>query len=178
MDSGRLARLAGAGDRVLPLSMLNVLRSNAQNLSCRNGFAASLDPKITMAAAQTVKSAKKVCFVTIGATASFNALLEAVLTPTFLETLEAFGYTDLLLQHGKEGSSILENLKESEEYNPVARSEINISGFDFNKQGLGQEMRAAKGENGDSEGVVISHAGTTTVNLLVVFLCRLCLRFI
>lgn len=38
---------------------------------------------------------------------------------------------------------------------------INISGFDFNRKGLGAEMMAAKGQNEMNKGVVISHAGTS-----------------
>ena len=112
-----------------------------------------------MAVAQTAEESKKVCFVTIGATASFNALLEAVLTRTFLEALEAFGYTDLLLQYGLEGAAILDKYREMNQAVSNTRHKIKIDGFDFNKQGLGQEMRAAKGETNHSEGVVISHAG-------------------
>ena len=112
-----------------------------------------------MAVAQAERSPRKVCFVTIGATASFNALLEGVLTPTFLDALHTLGYTDLLLQYGLEGSSILKKRFVGEEPNTALNGKVNISGFDFNKQGLGQEMRAAKGENGDLEGVIISHAG-------------------
>ena len=114
-----------------------------------------------MAIAKAVEAPRKVCFVTIGATASFDALLKAVLTRIFLETLEKLGYTDLILQYGKDGLSILDRFRESEENGSKTDSKINISGFDFNKQGLGQEMRVAKGENGDLEGVVISHAGMT-----------------
>ena len=119
-----------------------------------------------MAIAKAAEAPRKVCFVTIGATASFDALLEAVLTRTFLETLEKFEYTDLILQYGKDGLSILERFRQSEEHVSASTSKINISGFDFNKQGLGQEMRAAKGENGGLEGVVISHAGMITENCL------------
>lgn len=113
----------------------------------------------SMVVAQAVQNAKRVCFVTIGATASFNALLEAVLNQTFLQALQNLGYTDLLLQHGLEGASILKGFLLSDQYTSLSNGKLNISGFDFNKQGLGQEMRAAKGENGDLEGVVISHAG-------------------
>ena len=109
---------------------------------------------------------RKVCFVTIGATASFGALIEAVLTQAFLETLENLEYTHLILQHGKDGLSILERFRKSGEHDSKTTPKIQISGFDFNKQGLGQEMRAAKGENGDLEGVVISHAGMIAENRL------------
>lgn len=119
-----------------------------------------------MAVVQAVEAPRKVCFVTIGATASFDELLEAVLSPTFLATLENIGYTDLVLQYGKDGLSVLDRFRESEKHVSKTTSKINISGFDFNKQGLGQEMRAAKGEDGDLEGVVISHAGMIAENCL------------
>ena len=107
---------------------------------------------------------KKLCFVTIGATASFDALIKSTLEPEFLKTLRASGYTDLLLQHGTEGRLLL-----NEYYEVIANDQdknygLNINGFDFNKQGLGEEMRAAKGESDDTEGAVISHAGMASGN--------------
>lgn len=98
---------------------------------------------------------RKLCFVTIGATASFDALITAVLSEPFLETLKTADYTDLLIQHGLEGEKILKDFKpdNSEEHG------IRVRGFAFNKKGLGQEMRAAKGGKDDAEGIVISHAG-------------------
>ena len=105
-----------------------------------------------------LKRPKKLCFVTIGATASFDSLIKAILSQGFLEALHALGYTDLLLQHGANGGSILEEHRMSLE-NASNDHGLNINGFDFNKQGLGEEMRAAKGDSGNVEGVVISHAG-------------------
>lgn len=98
---------------------------------------------------------KKVCFVTIGATAGFDALIQVALSPAFLEALKASGYTDLRLQYGKDGEKYLNDYIESS----GGDSSIKISGFDFNKEGLGWEMRACKGEDGGAVGVVISHAG-------------------
>lgn len=100
----------------------------------------------------------RVCFVTIGATASFEALLRATLNPAFLEALEQYGYTDLRVQHGKDGRLIMQQFIDQHPRKDISHT-VNISGFDFNKQGLGQEMQAAKGQNGTREGVVISHAG-------------------
>ena len=105
---------------------------------------------------------KKLCFVTIGATASFDSLISATLHPSFLRALEAANYTDLLLQHGREGGKLLKKIKDQIDINNEKRSNIRVNGFDFNKNGLVGEMRAAKGgrEDGAVEGVVISHAGT------------------
>lgn len=102
---------------------------------------------------------RKLCFVTIGATAAFDALIKAALSPPFLEALKISGYTDLRLQHGKDGRLILDEFRESNGAKSEEEHGIVVSGFDFNKQGLGSEMRAAKGEDNRTEGVVISHAG-------------------
>ena len=112
---------------------------------------------------------KKLCFVTIGATASFDSLIKTALSPEFLEALQASGYTDLLLQHGTEGSLVLNQYRNSVENTTGTDHRLNISGFDFNKQGLGEEMRAAKGGNGDAEGVVISHAGMIGTSRILKF---------
>ena len=105
-------------------------------------------------------SSKKLCFVTIGATASFDSLIKAALSQHFLEALQKNGYTNLLLQHGKEGGKILEDFQTCNYTGEDQRYKLGIAGFDFNRKGLGEEMRAAKGTAGGLEGVVISHAGT------------------
>ncbi|KAI9735855.1 MAG: N-acetylglucosaminyldiphosphodolichol N-acetylglucosaminyltransferase catalytic subunit alg13 [Cirrosporium novae-zelandiae] len=107
---------------------------------------------------------QRLCFVTIGATASFNDLLSAALSRPFLEALFQAGYTDLLLQYGKEeGQHIFEDFIHTHPKGTDGQYGLNINGFDFNKRGLGQEMRAAKGEQGRREGVVISHAGSGSI---------------
>ncbi|MCJ1322213.1 N-acetylglucosaminyldiphosphodolichol N-acetylglucosaminyltransferase catalytic subunit alg13 [Xylographa vitiligo] len=84
---------------------------------------------------------KKLCFLTVGATAPFDALIAASLSPPFLAALRAASYTDLLLQHGS-----------SQVYNPATAAEagkrhgLTVRGFAFNREGLGREMRAAKAE--------------------------------
>ena len=103
---------------------------------------------------------RKVCFVTIGATATFDSLINAVLELPFLELLQDNGYTDLRLQYGRDGASILEEHMAKREQNNQKVFGLHITGFDFNKQGLGVEMRAAKQGEDTVEGVVISHAGT------------------
>lgn len=102
---------------------------------------------------------KKLCFVTIGATASFDSLIAAALSQEFLRTLCNAGYTDLLLQHGSEGQKIFEDFIIQYRIDSPERCGLNLNGFSFNKRGLGWEMKAAKGGNGAEEGVVISHAG-------------------
>lgn len=106
----------------------------------------------------------KRCFVTVGATASFIALIRKVLEPSFLVALQAQNYTQLRIQYGKDGKKTFddylwvlgEDIKKS--------SGIEITGFDFNINGLREEMLAAKRVYSTSkmdglEGCVISHAG-------------------
>ena len=102
---------------------------------------------------------QKVCFVTIGATADFDPLLRAVLSPSFLQALHTSAYTSLLLQYGSSGKLILKEFEENATNDHRKSYGIEVTGFDFNKQGLSQEMRAVKGGNGTEEGIVISHAG-------------------
>lgn len=107
------------------------------------------------------KQPRRLCFVTIGATASFNSLISACLESRFLEALSRAGYTNLLIQYGKEGEAIFNRV--TSEIGMSKQTELIINGFNFNRSGLGQEMRAAKGGPNDSQGVVISHAGSGTI---------------
>lgn len=106
----------------------------------------------------------KRCFVTVGATASFTRLIRAVLEARFLDALAHQGYTELRVQYGKGGK------KTFDDYFWVLPDELKtklgiaITGFDFNKDGLQEEMLAAKRVHKKSqyrgvEGCVISHAG-------------------
>ncbi|KAL8775014.1 MAG: hypothetical protein Q9209_000493 [Squamulea sp. 1 TL-2023] len=106
---------------------------------------------------------QRVCFVTIGATAAFDQLLQAVLTSQFLRTLQASGYTKLLLQYGKNGYNILKDFESEVAFGEANKHGIDISGFDFNKLGLGQEMWSVKAGEDRAEGVVISHAGSGSI---------------
>lgn len=113
-----------------------------------------------MTAAQPTKR----CFVTVGATASFTSLIRAVLEPTFLEALGKEGYTELRMQFGKGGKKTFDDYSWVLPDELKQRLGISITGFDFNKDGLREEMFAAKRTYGKSkyagvEGCVISHAG-------------------
>lgn len=114
-----------------------------------------------------ISKPKKLCFVTIGATASFDPLIKATTSPSFLKALNDAGYTDLLLQYGKEGKVLLEQCNEAHSLHSEKGYGITIKGFDFNSEGLGSEMRAAKGEQGGAGGLVISHAGIVLAPFLV-----------
>ena len=106
---------------------------------------------------------KRSCFVTIGATATFDSLITAALQPNFLCALRDHGFTNLLIQYGK-GRSAYEEFENVFPAGCDTRCGINIQGFDFNPQGLRTEMLIAKGAKREAlrdvrEGVVISHAG-------------------
>jgi beta-1,4-N-acetylglucosaminyltransferase len=101
---------------------------------------------------------RRECFVTIGATASFRLLLSAVLTTSFLSTLSELEYTHLTLQCGPDLSYADTKIKD-EGLDWEGRG-IKVRSFDFNKEGLGHEMRGCKGKGrSEREGVVVCHAG-------------------
>ncbi|BCR82992.1 N-acetylglucosaminyldiphosphodolichol N-acetylglucosaminyltransferase catalytic subunit ALG13 [Aspergillus chevalieri] len=107
----------------------------------------------------------KLCFVTVGATASFESLLQSVFNETFLSALKQHGYTHLLVQYGKDGQAICENFTKKNPEGSVARHGIDITGLDFNQAGLGAEMRLAQAnaELDQEGGMIISHAGSGTI---------------
>lgn len=82
----------------------------------------------------------KICFLTVGATASFSALIEAAVSPAFLTALESQGYTELSVQYGQDGKQLFEKCKA----NAQASSKLTVTGFDLDKLGLGKHMRRAK----------------------------------
>ncbi|KIW11448.1 hypothetical protein PV08_10748 [Exophiala spinifera] len=116
-----------------------------------------------MAAVLQNRASRKRCFVTIGATAPFNSLIKAVLADNFITQLQQLGYNELRVQYGDhEGEAIynerLEYLKSK-----LGDDDFTISGFGFDKSGLGQEILAVKGRSSETEGTVISHAGSGSV---------------
>ena len=102
---------------------------------------------------------RRECFITVGATASFQALLDSALTLAFIETLLELEYTHLTVQCGPDlayANSMVEDAKAS----GLSFGGLQLKIFDFNKLGLGAEMRGSKGSaKGSREGVVICHAG-------------------
>ncbi|PKY07428.1 family 28 putative glycosyltransferase [Aspergillus campestris IBT 28561] len=104
----------------------------------------------------------KLCFVTVGATASFHLLLEAVLDESFLEALQKLDYTHLLVQYGKDSRALFEELRGKHR---SGKHGIKIEGFDFNTAGLDSEMRMAQANPSDERagGVIISHAGSGSI---------------
>ncbi|PYH46779.1 N-acetylglucosaminyldiphosphodolichol N-acetylglucosaminyltransferase catalytic subunit ALG13 [Aspergillus saccharolyticus JOP 1030-1] len=107
----------------------------------------------------------KLCFVTVGATASFNLLIQAILEQSFLRELRAHGYTNLLIQYGKDGKSLFDEFLQQYPPGSEGHHGLVIDGFDFNSDGLDHEMRLAKAwpSEGRLGGLIISHAGSGSI---------------
>lgn len=105
----------------------------------------------------------KLCFVTVGATAAFTSLLLSVLDQSFLQALHRSDYTHLLVQYGQDGSAMFENFLVKYPPGDPGRHGLEIDGFDFNQEGLGQEMRLAQASPSEGRilGMTVSHAGKT-----------------
>jgi beta-1,4-N-acetylglucosaminyltransferase len=105
----------------------------------------------------------KRCFVTVGATAPFNALVKAVLAPAFIEALTSSGYNELRIQYGdKTGKETFDRHHAAHAANSH-HVKIDITGFDFKNSGLKDELLAVKGSSPPNEGLIISHAGSGSV---------------
>jgi beta-1,4-N-acetylglucosaminyltransferase len=103
---------------------------------------------------------RRECFITVGATASFRTLFDSVLTSAFVDTLVDFGYTHVKIQCGPDMWYAKYKARIIEESREAGWRGIKLALFDFNKLGLGAEMRGCKAREGKSrEGVVICHAG-------------------
>ncbi|GKZ35569.1 N-acetylglucosaminyldiphosphodolichol N-acetylglucosaminyltransferase catalytic subunit alg13 [Aspergillus brasiliensis] len=111
------------------------------------------------------KAAMKVCFVTVGATASFHLLLQSVLADECLLALQKLGFTHLLVQYGKDGQSLWEDFQRRCPPGSDSRHGLEIDGFDFNQAGLDEEMRLTRANvsEGRIGGLLISHAGSGSI---------------
>ncbi|KAL2821944.1 glycosyltransferase family 28 C-terminal domain-containing protein [Aspergillus granulosus] len=107
----------------------------------------------------------KVCFVTVGATASFHLLLESILDPSFMGSLHQHGYTHLLIQYGKDGQSVFDKFTANRPFGHPDLHGIALDGFDFKQSGIDHEMRLAKAKPSEdrTSGLVISHAGSGSI---------------
>ncbi|KAI9643219.1 N-acetylglucosaminyldiphosphodolichol N-acetylglucosaminyltransferase catalytic subunit alg13 [Ciborinia camelliae] len=104
----------------------------------------------------------KVAFVTVGATATFKELIEEVFAPHTLQALVQEGYTKLRIQAGRDADYWKNVIPAEKGFG------LKIEVFDFDRNGLGHEMRQCKkggfyGTGKSLEGVVISHAGSGSI---------------
>ncbi|OJD11609.1 hypothetical protein AJ78_07653 [Emergomyces pasteurianus Ep9510] len=111
------------------------------------------------------KPARKLCFVTVGATAPFNALVLEVLGEQFLEALRVNNYTDLRIQYGQMGEPAFQEFRQQNETLVKEKYGLDITGFDFNLAGLKNEMLSVKADVDENkvEGLIVSHAGSGTI---------------
>ena len=101
---------------------------------------------------------RKECLVTVGATATFEHLIQATLSDDVLKTLKEKGFTHLNFQYGN-SSDLFHELYE---LLPQFQRELGfvITSFGFEPKGLGGHIKKCKQVDGESEeGLVISHAG-------------------
>ncbi|KIV98589.1 uncharacterized protein PV09_09623 [Verruconis gallopava] len=103
---------------------------------------------------------ERYCFVTVGATAAFDALVRAVLDASFLQALAKQGYTNILVQFGKDGRQLFTDLAVAIGRNGIYG--LKVQGFDLTRK-LREAMRLTRAEQGRREGIVICHAGTGSV---------------
>lgn len=102
---------------------------------------------------------RRECFVTIGATAGFEALLAAAVSEQTLLRLKKFNYTHLTVQVG-ELESFFNQTK------PEDTQGIVIKSFTFKKDGLTHNMKKCRAKPGVSEeGLVVCHAGLSNENI-------------
>ena len=152
------------GSQQVDLIVLQVSRCASIFLDCQESYDVRGQDMTGGPDSNNGAKPSKVCFVTIGATASFDRLLSAVLESPFLQALHNAKYTGLSIQYGKEGGKTIYDEFVTTQHEIVRQDlGIELTGFDFNTSGLGQEMRKAKGDpsTGSEEGLVISHAGWT-----------------
>lgn len=101
---------------------------------------------------------RRECFITVGATASFRGLIDSTITSVFIDALVGFGYTHLTIQCGPDALYAKDKARALEE--STGWKGIKLTLFDFNKLGLGAEMKGCMSLDGKSrEGVVVCHAG-------------------
>ncbi|PNS19176.1 UDP-N-acetylglucosamine transferase subunit alg13 [Sphaceloma murrayae] len=119
----------------------------------------------TSSQSSTTPRSRRTCFVTIGATASFDRLIRSVLTRDFIQALARHGYTELIVQFGAGGEDIFHACTSPPSSKEIVICGVEVRGFSVDTQGLDHYMKRAKGVHDQAvgEGCVISHAGTGTI---------------
>ena len=110
------------------------------------------------------QKSSRTCFVTVGATATFPALTQAVLSTPFLAALEHNNFTHLLVQYGRDGANLYNSCLQKA-LNSIQPTTLQINGFPIDPSGLNPHILRAKGHALPNAvpGVVISHAGSGTI---------------
>src|ERR1700760_4656005 len=126
-------------------------------------MAYSTDARAPSQIQDQLSSQPKLCFVTVGATVSFNSLVQAVVCTPFLEALAAESYTRVRIQYGRTGKSTFDEslAKVQEENAGKVPGNLAIEGIDLvmNSDDMDAELMQILGRDGRAEGMLISHAG-------------------
>lgn len=104
------------------------------------------------------------CFVTVGATASFRALLSEISTPQFLQTLQENGYSNLRIQTGWDDWEWFCHRVQKLTY-PELHG-LHITTFPITETIKDEMLRTRGALNGQLAGCVIGHCGMNTINSL------------
>jgi hypothetical protein len=103
----------------------------------------------------------KMCFVTVGATAAFDELIEELVSERCLKVLVDLGYTWVTIQCGYSGAQLAEdcfkNLFPSS--NGLEPDHISVAAFNFTDGPMTNLMRYVKAGPDRDEGMIITHAG-------------------
>ncbi|KAJ5109204.1 family 28 glycosyltransferase [Penicillium angulare] len=115
----------------------------------------------------------KLCFVTVGATASFERLVEEVLDEAFFKTLANNKFTHLIVQYGKDTKVLVNELLDKNPNNSPGRHGIILNTFDFapdlsRYMGMAMERPPQGMEDRpvvqkQKLGLIITHAGTGSI---------------
>ncbi|KAI0911268.1 hypothetical protein F4823DRAFT_314091 [Ustulina deusta] len=106
----------------------------------------------------------RTAFVTIGATAGFRSLLQEVVSPKFLATLESLNFTDLVVQCGPD-LEYFETIRPNHSHKSHG---VNITAFSYAPDLNKYFTLASRGDDGNNKGkrdcgVIISHAGSGSI---------------
>jgi beta-1,4-N-acetylglucosaminyltransferase len=103
-----------------------------------------------------MSQASKGCFVTVGATVSFDSLVAAIVSVDFLSSLANAEYTHLVVQYGKSGASKFNSCLKQVQSKLGKELPLTVEGFDL-KLGIRDHIKAVV--SGPGGGLLIAHAG-------------------
>ncbi|KAJ5281101.1 family 28 glycosyltransferase [Penicillium angulare] len=115
----------------------------------------------------------KLCFVTVGATASFERLIQEVLNEAFFRTLASNNFTHLTIQYGKDTKALVDELLGRDPDDSPDRHGIILHTFDFapdlsHYMGMTMERPPQGMEHlpviqKQKLGLIVTHAGTGSI---------------
>ncbi|KAI1308282.1 glycosyltransferase family 28 C-terminal domain-containing protein [Xylaria venustula] len=102
----------------------------------------------------------KTAFVTIGATAGFPSLLQEVVSPKFLSTLQTLSFTDIIVQCGPD-LEYFETIRPDDSHKSYG---VNITAFSYAPDLKEYFKLASRDSKANRDcGVIISHAGSGSI---------------